>query len=70
MQAMGQTMLHRLLLKPMSSVAMNTGTQAAKEAWHYGGSRLSYPTKLIEIVQIGKQMLMTRGCAHDVLNGK
>lgn len=42
------------------AVAMNTGTQAAKEA----GNLLdldSNPTKLIEIVEIGKQMLMTRG---------
>jgi len=41
-------------------VAMNTGTQAAKEA----GNMVyldSNPTKLIEIVEIGKQMLMTRG---------
>jgi K+-transporting ATPase ATPase B chain len=42
------------------AVAMNTGTQAAKEA----GNLLdldSNPTKLIEIVAIGKQLLMTRG---------
>jgi len=42
------------------AVAMNTGTQAAKEA----GNLIdldSNPTKLIEIVGIGKQMLMTRG---------
>ncbi len=41
-------------------VAMNTGTQAAKEA----GNMIdldSNPTKLIEVVQIGKQLLMTRG---------
>ena len=42
------------------AVAMNTGTQAAKEA-----SNLidldSNPTKLIEVVEIGKQLLMTRG---------
>lgn len=41
-------------------VAMNTGTQAAKEA----GNMIdldSNPTKLIEVVAIGKQMLMTRG---------
>jgi K+-transporting ATPase ATPase B chain len=41
-------------------VAMNTGTQAAKEA----GNMIdldSNPTKLIEIVEIGKQLLMTRG---------
>src|SRR6185503_15532064 len=42
------------------AVAMNTGTQAAREA----GNLIdldSNPTKLIEIVEIGKQMLMTRG---------
>ncbi|MFI4962517.1 MAG: potassium-transporting ATPase subunit KdpB [Legionellales bacterium] len=42
------------------AVAMNTGTQAAKEA----GNLIdldSNPTKLIEIVEIGKQLLMTRG---------
>jgi K+-transporting ATPase ATPase B chain len=42
------------------AVAMNTGTQAAKEA----GNMIdldSNPTKLIEIVEIGKQLLMTRG---------
>ena len=41
-------------------VAMNTGTQAAKEA----GNMIdldSNPTKLIEIIETGKQMLMTRG---------
>jgi potassium-transporting ATPase ATP-binding subunit len=42
------------------AVAMNTGTQAAKEA----GNMIdldSNPTKLIEVVRIGKQLLMTRG---------
>ena len=42
------------------AVAMNTGTQAAKEA----GNMIdldSSPTKLIDIVKIGKQLLMTRG---------
>ena len=42
------------------AVAMNTGTQAAKEA----GNLIdldSNPTKLIEIVEIGKQLLITRG---------
>lgn len=42
------------------AVAMNSGTQAAKEA----GNMIdldSSPTKLIEIVEIGKQLLMTRG---------
>ncbi len=41
-------------------VAMNTGTQAAKEA----GNMIdldSDPTKLLEVVEIGKQLLMTRG---------
>jgi len=41
-------------------VAMNTGTQAAKEA----GNMIdldSNPTKLLEVVEIGKQLLMTRG---------
>lgn len=41
-------------------VAMNTGTQAAKEA----GNMIdldSNPTKLIEVVEVGKQLLMTRG---------
>ena len=41
-------------------VAMNTGTQAAKEAGNMVDLD-SNPTKLIEIVEIGKQMLMTRG---------
>jgi K+-transporting ATPase ATPase B chain len=43
------------------AVAMNTGTQAAKEA----GNMIdldSNPTKLLEIVEVGKQLLMTRGC--------
>jgi len=42
------------------AVAMNSGTQAAKEA----GNMIdldSNPTKLIEILEIGKQLLMTRG---------
>jgi K+-transporting ATPase ATPase B chain len=42
------------------AVAMNTGTQAAKEA----GNMIdldSNPTKLLEVVEIGKQLLMTRG---------
>ena len=46
--------------RPTSGVAMNTGTQAAKEA----GNMIdldSNPTKLIEVVEIGKQLLMTRG---------
>jgi K+-transporting ATPase ATPase B chain len=41
-------------------VAMNTGTQAAKEAGNMVDLD-SNPTKLIEIVEIGKQMLITRG---------
>ena len=41
-------------------VAMNTGTQAAKEAGNMVDLD-SNPTKLIEIVAIGKQLLMTRG---------
>ena len=48
-------------------VAMNSGTQAAKEA----GNMIdldSNPTKLIEVVEIGKQLLMTRGCAHHLLD--
>ncbi|MGL5616123.1 MAG: potassium-transporting ATPase subunit KdpB [Sarcina sp.] len=42
------------------AVAMNTGTQAAKEAGNMVDLDSS-PTKLIEIVKIGKQLLMTRG---------
>jgi K+-transporting ATPase ATPase B chain len=42
------------------AVAMNTGTQAAKEAGNMVDLD-SNPTKLIEIVRIGKQLLMTRG---------
>ena len=42
------------------AVAMNTGTQAAKEAGNMVDLD-SNPTKLIEIIEIGKQMLMTRG---------
>jgi K+-transporting ATPase ATPase B chain len=41
-------------------VAMNTGTSAAKEAGNMVDLD-SNPTKLIEIVEIGKQLLMTRG---------
>ena len=41
-------------------VAMNTGTQAAKEAGNMVDLD-SNPTKLIDIVEIGKQLLMTRG---------
>jgi K+-transporting ATPase ATPase B chain len=42
------------------AVAMNTGTQAAKEAGNMVDLD-SNPTKLIEVVEIGKQLLMTRG---------
>jgi K+-transporting ATPase ATPase B chain len=42
------------------AVAMNTGTQAAKEAGNLVDLD-SNPTKLIEVVSIGKQLLMTRG---------
>ena len=46
---------------PMTAaVAMNTGTQAAKEAGNMVDLDSS-PTKLIDIVRIGKQLLMTRG---------
>ena len=41
-------------------VAMNTGTQAAKEAGNMVDLD-SDPTKLIEVVEIGKQLLITRG---------
>ena len=41
-------------------VAMNTGTQAAKEAGNMVDLDCN-PTKLIEMVEIGKQLLMTRG---------
>ena len=47
------------------AVAMNTGTQAAKEAGNMVDLD-SNPTKLIEIVEIGKQLLMTRGVADDL----
>src|SRR5438046_3744519 len=41
-------------------VAMNNGTQAAKEAGNLVDLD-SNPTKLIEVIEIGKQLLMTRG---------
>ena len=44
----------------MSGLAMNTGTMAAKEAGNMVDLD-SNPTKLIEVVAIGKQLLMTRG---------
>ena len=43
------------------AVAMNTGTQAAKEAGNMVDLD-SNPTKLLEVVEVGKQLLMTRGC--------
>lgn len=42
-------------------VAMNTGTQAAKEAGNMVDLD-SNPTKILEVVEVGKQLLMTRGC--------
>ena len=48
-------------------VAMNTGTSAAKEAGNMVDLD-SNPTKLIEIVEIGKQLLITRGRADHVLH--
>ena len=48
-------------------VAMNTGTQAAKEAGNMVDLD-SNPTKLIEIVEIGKQLLMTRGTLDHLLD--
>ena len=54
------------------AVAMNTGTQAAKEAGNMVDLD-SNPTKLIEVVDVGKQMLVTRGAlttfsiANDVV---
>ena len=48
-------------------VAMNTGTTAAKEAGNMVDLD-SNPTKLIDIVEIGKQLLITEGIAHDVLD--
>src|SRR6266480_2698352 len=47
-------------------IAMNSGTQAAKEAGNMVDLD-SDPTKLIEIVEIGKQLLMTRGVAYRPL---
>ena len=46
--------------RPMWGVAMQTGTQAAREAGNMVDLD-SDPTKLIEIVEIGKQLLITRG---------
>jgi high-affinity K+ transport system ATPase subunit B len=53
------TMMHPLW-HGQCGVAMNSGEQAAKEA----GNMVDLdndPTKLIEIIEIGKQLLMTRG---------
>ena len=50
----------RRLAQADVAVAMNTGTQAAREAGNMVDLD-SNPTKLIEIVEIGKQLLMTRG---------
>ena len=53
-------MIKPALAQANVGVAMNSGTQAAKEA----GNMVDLdndPTKLIEIVEIGKQLLMTRG---------
>ncbi|MGE5175738.1 MAG: potassium-transporting ATPase subunit KdpB [Hyphomicrobiales bacterium] len=43
------------------ALAMNTGTQAAREAGNMVDLD-SNPTKLLEVVEVGKQLLMTRGC--------
>jgi K+-transporting ATPase ATPase B chain len=43
------------------AIAMNTGTQAAREAGNMVDLD-SDPTKLLEVVEVGKQLLMTRGC--------
>ena len=48
-------------------VAMNTGTSAAKEAGNMVDLD-SNPTKLIEIVEVGKQLLITRGAPDDLLD--
>ena len=48
------------------AVAMNSGTQAAKEAGNMVDLDSS-PTKLIEVVRIGKQLLMTRGALTTFL---
>ena len=53
-------MMRPALAQADVGVAMNTGTQAAKEAGNMVDLD-SNPTKLIEVVEIGKQLLMTRG---------
>ena len=50
-------------------VAMNTGTSAAKEAGNMVDLD-SNPTKLIEICEVGKQLLITRGALHHLLDRK
>ena len=50
-------------------VAMNTGTMAAKEAGNMVDLD-SNPTKLIEIVAIGKQLLITRGALNHLFNSE
>ncbi len=49
------------------AVAMNSGTQAAKEAGNMVDLDSS-PTKLIEVVRIGKQLLMTRGATDHIFH--
>ena len=53
-------MTRRRWRRPMSASAMQSGTQAAREAGNMVDLD-SDPTKLIEVVEIGKQLLMTRG---------
>ena len=48
-----------------AGVAMNTGTQAAREAGNMVDLD-SNPTKLIEIVEVSKQLLITRGALETV----
>src|SRR4029077_9128760 len=43
------------------AIAMNTGTQAAKEAGNMVDVETN-PPKLLEVVEVGKQLLITRGC--------
>ena len=47
-------------------LAMNTGTQAAREAGNMVDLD-SNPTKLIEVVETGKQLLMTRGASQHLV---
>jgi high-affinity K+ transport system ATPase subunit B len=55
-------------LKQMFGLTMNSGTQAAKEAANMIDLD-SDPTKLLSVVAIGKQHLMTRGVNHDLQRG-